>query len=164
MTIHDLRAEIERWFAPENGPLLAISLQSFSYKRGLPRGADMVIDCRFLRNPYWDPALRALNGTNPAVADHVSGDDRYAGFLGHVLGLSEFLLPAFKAEGKAHLAIAFGCTGGQHRSVAVTEEVARALASKGWQVSIRHRELERTSMAATGAAQAVGAGAGESHR
>ncbi|MDU8927106.1 RNase adapter RapZ [Alisedimentitalea sp. MJ-SS2] len=143
MTPHDLRAEVERWFAPEAGRGLAVSVNSFSYKRGLPRGIDMVFDCRFLKNPYWEESLRALNGTNAEVRDYVAGDVRYEAFFDQVRGLVEMLLPAYSEEGKAHLSIGFGCTGGQHRSVTLAENLARTLAEAGWQVSIRHRELER---------------------
>lgn len=143
LTPHDLRAEVESLFAPGQGRMLAITLQSFSYKRGLPRGLDMVFDCRFLRNPHWDPALRGRTGQDPAVAAHVAADPRHDDFLARVTDMTCFLLPAFRAEGKSHLAIGFGCTGGQHRSVSMTERVAKTLADKGWHVSIRHRELER---------------------
>ena len=157
MTPHQLRAEIETLFGAEAGGLLALSLQSFSYKRGLPRGLDMVFDCRFLQNPYWEPGLRGLNGTDPAVAAYVAEDPRYATFVEHIESLTRFLLPAYAEEGKAHLSIGFGCTGGQHRSVAVTETLAAALAQGGWRVSIRHRELERRS-AADAATQPDGTG------
>ncbi len=143
MTPHDLRAEVERWFAAQSGRGLAVSVNSFSYKRGLPRGIDMVFDCRFLRNPYWEVGLRELNGQNKAVQDYVAGDPLFVPFFDRVRGLVEMLLPAYSDEGKAHLSIGFGCTGGQHRSVTLTEILAEALAEKGWQVSIRHREMER---------------------
>jgi UPF0042 nucleotide-binding protein len=143
LTPHDLREEMRRWFDTQGSGRLAVSLHSFSYKRGVPRGIDMVFDCRFLRNPYWDAALRGLDGRAPAVGDHIVGDPNFAPFFERVRDLVLFLLPAYLAEGKSHLAIAFGCTGGQHRSVAVTEKLANALAASGWQVSIRHRELER---------------------
>lgn len=143
LTPHELRAEIERWFAPESGQRLAVSVQSFSYKRGTPRGIDMIFDCRFLANPYWEPDLRAQNGQDAPVQDYVASDPRFAAFFGKVLDLSELLLPAYIEEGKAHLSIGFGCTGGQHRSVTMAEKLAAALAQAGWQVSIRHRELER---------------------
>ncbi len=143
MSPHDLKSEIDRWFAVEAGPKLAVTLHSFSYKRGLPRGIDMVFDCRFLRNPYWEPALRGLDGTSTQVQTYVSDDPRYGAFFEQLRGLAELLLPAYREEGKAHLSIAFGCTGGQHRSVTITEHIAQALAETGWQVSIRHRELER---------------------
>lgn len=142
LTLHDLRAELAESFLPEGTARLAVSVLSFSYKRGVPRGADMVFDCRFLTNPYWEPGLRALDGRDAAVAEHVAGDPLFAPFVGQVMDLCTLLLPAYRDEGKSHLALAFGCTGGQHRSVAVAEQLARGLAASGWQVSIRHRELE----------------------
>ena len=143
MNVHQLRAEIEMWFAPASSDRMALSLHSFSYKRGLPRGIDMVFDCRFLTNPYWEPSLRALDGRDPRVANHVAQDPRWQAFFGKVLDLTQLLLPAYLEEGKSHLSIAFGCTGGQHRSVAMAETLAKTLAEGGQQVSIRHRELER---------------------
>lgn len=142
---HDLRAEVERWFTPESGDRLALAVHSFSYKRGLPRGIDMAFDCRFLNNPYWEESLRSLNGKDKAVSDYVQNDPRFDEFFERVSGLAEMLLPAYVAEGKSHLSIGFGCTGGQHRSVAVAEKLAATLESAGWQVSIRHRELERAA-------------------
>lgn len=146
MSPHDLRAELEHWFAPQGTQRLAVSIHSFSYKRGLPRGLDMVLDCRFLRNPYWDASLRALNGQDARVVEYVSTDARFDAFLDKVSDLTLLLLPAYQAEGKAYLSLGFGCTGGQHRSVTMAETLAKTLADKGWQVSIRHRELERMSV------------------
>ncbi|WP_090113809.1 RNase adapter RapZ [Limimaricola pyoseonensis] len=143
LTPHELRAEIERWFAPPGGRTLSVTLQSFSYKRGLPRGLDLVFDCRFLRNPHWEPELRPLDGRDAAVARHVTEDPRFEGFFARLCDLLRPLLPAFHEEGKTHLSIGFGCTGGQHRSVAAVERLAETLAQEGWQVSKRHRELER---------------------
>ncbi|WP_106746026.1 RNase adapter RapZ [Yoonia maritima] len=140
---HDLRAEVDRWFAPGDGRPLGVTIHSFSYKRGLPRGMDIVIDCRFLRNPHWDESLRRLDGRDVAVAEYVTADPRYDPFFERVKSLVDLLLPAHKDEGKSHLSIGFGCTGGQHRSVAVTEQLASALAHDGWHVSKRHREMER---------------------
>jgi UPF0042 nucleotide-binding protein len=141
MNVHQAKAEIEHLFAP-GGRNLALSVQSFSYKRGVPRSVDMVFDCRFLDNPYWNPDLRGLNGRDAAVQAHVQADTRYEGFFARVLDLTQFLLPAYRDEGKSHLSIAFGCTGGQHRSVTLAETLAKALAEQGLQVSIRHRELQ----------------------
>ncbi len=143
LTPHDLRAEMHRWFAPGGQQNLALSVQSFSYKRGLPSGADLVLDCRFLANPYWQADLRDLDGRDPAVVDYIAADPRFAAFLAQVTGLVDTLLPAYRDEGKAHLSVAFGCTGGQHRSVAMAEKLAAHLAQAGWQVSKRHREIER---------------------
>ena len=150
LNIHQLRDEIERWFAPATGRHLALSLQSFSYKRGLPRSIDMVFDCRFLTNPHWQPDLRPLDGRDAQVVAHVRGDPRFKGFFDRVLDLTRLLLPAFQAEGKSHLSIAFGCTGGQHRSVTLVETLGKALAEDGLQVSIRHRELEGRAKAHIG--------------
>lgn len=143
LNIHQLREEIEHWFAPTQAHHLSVSVQSFSYKRVLPRSVDMVYDCRFLRNPYWEPALRSFNGTDETVFDYVSEDSNFQPFAEKVLGLSELVLPASRKEGKSHFSIAFGCTGGQHRSVTMAEHHALHLAERGWQVSIRHRELDR---------------------
>lgn len=144
LTPHDLRTEIRHRFAPRSGAPMALSVQSFSYKRGLPRGVDMVFDCRFLANPHWQPALRALDGRAPEVAAHVAADPRFDDFFARVDTLIASLLDAYVDEGKANLTIAFGCTGGKHRSVALTEKLAETLADRGWRVSKRHRELERS--------------------
>ena len=164
---HDLKAELSRWFDAEPGRRLTVSVQSFSYKRGVPRGVDMMFDCRFLANPHWEPALRPLDGRDSAVQDYVAADPRFAEFFDRVRDLVLFALPAHLEEGKAHLAIGFGCTGGQHRSVTMAEQMADALAKAGWQVSIRHRELERREKAPTtgdegphGLSQGTGAGFG----
>lgn len=144
---HDLKAEIGQRFALGGGAGLAVSVQSFSYKRGVPRGIDMIFDCRFLSNPHWVPALRPLDGRHADVAAHVAADPRFADFISKLTDLLLFLLPAHEAEGKAHLSIGLGCTGGQHRSVAVAEILGNALAEAGWTVSKRHRELERRQAA-----------------
>ena len=140
---HDLRAEIEQWFGVGEGRKLGVTLHSFSYKRGLPRGIDIVMDCRFLRNPHWDETLRARDGRDADVAAYVAADARYDAFFAQVKSLIDLLLPANKDEGKTHLSIGFGCTGGKHRSVMMVEGMASALAQDGWHVSKRHRELER---------------------
>lgn len=140
---HQLKTEIRHWFANKSGNDLAVSIQSFSYKRGLPRGVDMMFDCRFLNNPYWDESLRSFNGTSQAVQNFVKGDPRFAEFFEKTKDMCMFLLPAYADEGKTHFSIGFGCTGGQHRSVTLAETMALALEESGWQVSIRHRELER---------------------
>lgn len=144
---HDLKAELARWFDNDKGRRLTVAVQSFSYKRGVPRGVDLMFDCRFLANPHWDAALRPLDGRSAAVQDYVAADPRFAEFFARVRDLVLFTLPAHLEEGKAHLVIGFGCTGGQHRSVTLAEKMADALAQAGWQVSIRHRELERRGTA-----------------
>ncbi|MDZ7905754.1 MAG: RNase adapter RapZ [Cypionkella sp.] len=148
MSPHDLKAEIAQLFATETGAQMGVSVQSFSYKRGLPRGLDMVLDCRFLSNPHWQAALRELDGRDAQVAAFVCADPLFDAFAQKVQDLVLFLLPAHRREGKAHLSIGFGCTGGQHRSVVMAEKLAKVLAEAGWPVSKRHRELERKASAA----------------
>jgi UPF0042 nucleotide-binding protein len=152
MTPHDLRAEMQRLFGEEEAREgLAVTLQSFSYKRGLPRGIDMVIDARFLKNPHWDPELRPRDGRDPAVRAFVETDPAYVPFYDRLVDLLLFLLPAYRAEGKSYFGLGLGCTGGKHRSVVLVEALAKTLAAHGWPVSIRHRDLERmTDDAAAG--------------
>lgn len=145
LTPHELRTELERWFASDADQKLSLTVQSFSYKRGVPLGVDMIFDCRFLRNPYWKPELRDLDGRSKGVADYISGDERFDPFFERVCDLVLLLLPAYLAEGRSHFSLGLGCTGGKHRSVFTAERLAEALAQNGWQVSIRHRELERQS-------------------
>ncbi|WP_296417902.1 RNase adapter RapZ [Pseudooctadecabacter sp.] len=144
---HDLKARLTDWFGDKGAALFGITLQSFSFKRGLPKGSDMTFDCRFLKNPYWQADLRSKTGLDGAVGAHIRTDDLAAPFIAKTTDLLLTLLPAFRREGKSHISIGFGCTGGQHRSVYVTEQVAIALADQGWQVSKRHRELERAAQA-----------------
>lgn len=142
LNVHELRVAVERWFAPEGAHHLSVSVQSFSFKRSLPLSVDMVFDCRFLRNPYWQIDLRALTGRDNAVQEYVAQDVRFAPFVEQLNAMMALLLPAFQEEGKSHVSIAFGCTGGQHRSVTLAEHHALYLADQGWQVSLRHRELD----------------------
>ena len=150
MTPHDLRNDISRLFAMDGAARLAISVESFSYKRGLPRGVDMVFDARFLANPHWEPELRNLDGRDHKVSEYVACDDKFPDFFDRMAGLLKSLLPAFMEEGKTYFSVAIGCTGGQHRSVAVVERLASKLGDDGWQVSTRHRELERRNKGAQG--------------
>ena len=155
LTQHDLKADLAALFDITPSGRLSVSVQSFSYKRGIPRGVDMIFDCRFLANPHWVAELSPLDGRDPQVAAYVRNDPRFAEFFQRLRDLLLFLLPAQLDEGKAHLTIGFGCTGGQHRSVAVTEMMANALAEKGWAVSKRHRELERRGAVAQSEAMRV---------
>ena len=146
LTLHDLKASINKLFLNTEVNLLSISLKSFSYKRGLPRGADMTFDCRFLKNPHWQDELRDKTGLDHSVRKFVLSDPKSSEFIKRVTKLLLFLLPEFKKEGKSSVEIGFGCTGGIHRSVAVTETVAKVLADLGWNVSIKHREIERLDL------------------
>lgn len=156
MTPHDLRAEMARLFGQKDSRGdLAIEVQSFSYSRGTPRGVDMIMDVRFLRNPHWDLALRPRDGRDPEVAKFVREDPKFGPFYARLVDLLRFLLPAYRAEGKSYFGIGLGCTGGKHRSVVLAEALSKTLAEDGWQVSIRHRDLEH---AAKGAALGLGMG------
>jgi UPF0042 nucleotide-binding protein len=119
-----------------------LSVMSFSYRRGLPREADLVFDTRFLKNPHYEPALKPLTGRDPAVAAFVASDPGYRPFLDGLKGLVGPLLPRFDVEGKSYLTIAIGCTGGRHRSVAVAEELADWLRGAGRSVNLSHRDAE----------------------
>lgn len=154
LTPHDLRAALQRWFGRTGDKAMSVLLQSFSYKRGLPHDLDMVLDCRFLRNPHWDAALRPRDGRDAEVAAFVEADPAFAPFHARVADLLESLLPAYLAEGKTHFGIGLGCTGGQHRSVVMVERLAKTLAERGWPVSKRHREVERRGQRAADAGAA----------
>ena len=141
-----LRQLIERRYAGGGDAApdgLSITLVSFAFAAGLPREADMVLDARFLRNPHYDPMLRPLTGSDPAVAAYVEADPDFAAFFARVVSLLDLVLPRFVGEGKKYATIAVGCTGGRHRSVAIVEKLTRYLSDKGWRVSAAHRELAR---------------------
>ena len=104
----------------------------------------MVIDCRFLKNPYWNDDLRKLTGENRLIQKYIKTDEKFEIFINKVMDLINFLISAFESEGKSYFILSFGCTGGQHRSVFITDFVAETLAKKNIQVSKRHLELERT--------------------
>jgi len=136
----ETRRIIRRRFAKESDDLI-VTFMSFGFAHGAPRDADIVLDVRFLRNPHYVVALKSLTGRDDAVSNYVRADDSFPAFLDKVQGLLSFLLPLYQAEGKAYLTIAFGCTGGQHRSVATAEAVAGQMAIDGLAVNLYHREL-----------------------
>jgi UPF0042 nucleotide-binding protein len=141
LSLHDLRRTLQGHFALDIDSKLAIFVVSFSYRHGIPREADLVFDVRFLNNPHYDPALRPLSGTDPAIGAFIDADPGYAAFFRSLTGLIEPLLPRFRSEGKSYLTIAVGCTGGQHRSVYVAERLAEWLRAHGQHVSIAHRDV-----------------------
>ena len=160
MTPHDLRAAIARLYGPRVGTagegVRAVALASFSFRRGIPAGVDTALDCRLLRNPHWEPSLRDRDGTDPEVAAFVAADPHHRPFLDAALALARLASGARRDGGRAPVSIGLGCTGGQHRSVAVAEALARALAADGVRVSIRHRELERRAAAGSAPMQSEG--------
>lgn len=139
----DLKARLEHTFGLESDPGLAIFVMSFSFKRGVPRDADLMFDVRFFRNPHYNDALRPKTGQAPEVQAYVAADPAFEGFFGHLTGMTEPLLPRYRAEGKSYLTIAFGCTGGRHRSVFIAEHYGAWLREKGWPAHIRHRDLDK---------------------
>src|SRR3954463_5719532 len=129
---------------PDEGQTLAVQMISFGYKHGIPLEADMVFDVRFMETPFYIDRLRPLTGLDPDVRDFVLAKPITQRFVSHVTDFLEFVLPGFRDEGRSRLTIAFGCTGGQHRSIAIAEEIARRLReSSSTSVSVWHRELER---------------------
>jgi UPF0042 nucleotide-binding protein len=122
---------------------MQVTLLSFGYKHGLPLDADLVFDCRFLPNPHWVDELRPLTGLDEPVRDYVLSQPAAVEFLGHLADMARQLLPAYVAEGKAYLTVAFGCTGGRHRSVAIATEVARLLRRQGFRPGVLHRDVEK---------------------
>lgn len=124
------------------GQGLRLSVMSFSYRRGLPREADLVFDARFLRNPYWDANLRGLTGQDPAVRRYVARDVDYQHFVSEVRSLLDRLLPRFEREGKSYLTVAVGCTGGRHRSVVVAEQLADWIRRQGRPLVLAHRDID----------------------
>ncbi len=136
----DLRSRLMAAFGG-TAPTLAVFVQSFSYKRGLPRESDLVFDVRFLRNPHYDAELRPMTGLDAPVADYVAADPGFADFFERLTGLIAELLPRYASEGKSYLTISVGCTGGRHRSVYVTRRLADWLSERDWMVTALHRDL-----------------------
>ena len=129
----------QRFGSGDEAPNLAII--SFGFSRGLPRNADMVFDMRFLRNPYWQDELRDRTGLDESVAAYIAADESYADAVGRIEELLLLLLPRYRDEGKSYVSVAFGCTGGRHRSVHVAERVAARLRDGGFSPTIEHRDL-----------------------
>ncbi len=140
LTPADLKRTVRQRIAGQGAHGLNISIVSFAYRNGLPEEADIVFDCRFLRNPHYEPTLRPLTGRSPEVASYVGSDPLYEPYLAQITDHARLLLPAFAAEGKSYVTFAFGCTGGKHRSIAVAEAFAQILRAQGWRPLVRHRE------------------------
>ena len=138
-----LRRRIADEFLPRHvHAKLAVTLTSFGHKHGLPRDADIVLDMRFLPNPHWEAELRPLTGFDPRVVEYISRGGKLDAFYERIEPLLDFLIPEYIAEGKAHLSIAVGCTGGRHRSVAIVESIAQRLRSRDdLEVDVAHRDV-----------------------
>jgi UPF0042 nucleotide-binding protein len=141
LSASDLQGEIRNRFRNDGHAEMNIDISSFGYSRGVPHNADLIFDVRYLRNPHWDAQLRPLTGQDQPVADYVSADPAFDETIGKVRDLLMTLLPLYDAQGKAYVNIAFGCTGGRHRSVYVAELFGKWLRDDGFSPTITHRNL-----------------------
>jgi UPF0042 nucleotide-binding protein len=146
LSVHELRARVSRYFEKEvnDGDDLNTTVVSFGYKYGLPLDADLVFDVRFLPNPHWIESLRPKSGLEQEVRDFVLGRDGAKEFVATVTDLMKVLVPGYRSEGRHYLTIAIGCTGGRHRSVALSEELARSLTEAlELPVQVVHRDVDQ---------------------
>jgi UPF0042 nucleotide-binding protein len=147
LNVHQLEKRTGEIFAAGMLQALRINVLSFGYKYGIPVDADLVLDCRFIPNPHWDPALRPLTGLQKEVSERVLGSEGVADFVKSYVSVVEKMVPGYLREGKKYVTIAIGCTGGKHRSVAVAEEIARQLTSHSDGLAISahatHRDVGR---------------------
>ncbi|HWP43088.1 MAG TPA: RNase adapter RapZ [Blastocatellia bacterium] len=143
-TVHTLRDVIRERFADKGGEQeLNVTIYSFGYRSGLPRGLDMLFDVRFLPNPHFIADLRPLTGLDPRVVEYLGSQEEVQETLARLVDLLAFLLPRFKREAKSYLAIGIGCTGGRHRSVMVAEALHERLTSLGYRSRVVHRDIEK---------------------
>jgi UPF0042 nucleotide-binding protein len=144
LNVHQLRTRVVELFgSDESDSAMQTTVMSFGYKHGLPLDVDIVLDCRFLPNPHWVEELRPQTGLDEPVKRYVLDQPESKDFLKSLEPMLDRLLPAYVKEGKSYLTIAFGCTGGHHRSVAIAEEVAAHLKKRGFAPSVSHRDIER---------------------
>ena len=144
LNIHQLATSIADTFADDDTPGVQVTVLSFGFKYGLPADADLVVDMRFLPNPFWNPELRAFNGQDQVVSDFVLNQEGATEFLDNYVKALEPVLAGYQRENKRHVTLAVGCTGGKHRSIAVAEELTARLRSlPGVAVNVRHRDLGR---------------------
>ena len=147
LTIWELKQRLSDAFRMGGKATLAITVASFSYRRGLPRDADLVFDVRFFANPHYDPDLREKTGRDEEVGAYIAQDPDYDDFWARLTGLLEITLPRYEREGKSYLTVTFGCTGGKHRSVHFAERLAAWLREKGWSAGLTHRDLANRDIA-----------------
>ena len=141
LSANELAQQVRSTFSGEGLGEPTVSVMSFGFARGLPRNADLVFDMRFLRNPHWRADLRPGTGLDPDVSAYVADDPAYDTAMSQIESLLLVLLPRYRAEGKSYVTIAFGCTGGRHRSVHVAERVAARLRDEGFSPTVAHRDL-----------------------
>jgi UPF0042 nucleotide-binding protein len=155
LTPGDLKRVLHGHFHLAAEPGLGIFVTSFSFRQGLPRDADLVLDVRFLRNPHYVGGLKPLSGKDRAVGEYIAGDPDFPALFDQLCGWLKPLLPRYEREGKSYLTIAIGCTGGRHRSVYVAERLAEWLRREGRHVSVAHRDLGITDSPETATAKAA---------
>ncbi len=144
LNVHQLRERLVDLFERDDPTVgMQTSVVSFGYKNGIPLDVDLVLDCRFLPNPYWVEELRPQSGLDEPVRSYVMGQPDTGEFLAKLDALLELLLPAYLKEGKSYLSLAVGCTGGRHRSVVLAEEIARLIENHGFKPSVQHRDMYR---------------------
>jgi UPF0042 nucleotide-binding protein len=143
LNVHELKRLVHARFVEGEVETMGVTVISFGFRYGLPSHADLVLDVRFLPNPYFVPELKPFPGTDPRVRDFVLGQADARSFLDRVVDLCGFLLPRYRAEGKSYLTLAVGCTGGRHRSVAISAELARRLETSATDVRLWHRDVEK---------------------
>ena len=141
LSAHDLQNDIRERFNANTNAQTTVSITSFGFSRGVPHNADLIFDMRFLRNPHWDDTLRPLTGLDQPVADYVQAGPSYSEAVSKIRDLLLYLLPLYDAQGKAYVNIAFGCTGGRHRSVYVAEQFGKWLREAGFSPTVTHRNL-----------------------
>jgi RNase adapter protein RapZ len=141
LSAHELQNEIRERFSREISPHAIVTVTSFGYSRGVPHNADLMFDLRFLRNPHWDNELRPMTGLDPEVSAYVEADQQYETAVAKIRDLLAFLLPLYDGQGKAYVNIAFGCTGGRHRSVHVVEQFGKWLRDEGFSPTVIHRDM-----------------------
>jgi UPF0042 nucleotide-binding protein len=134
---------MREFFNEGGGPGLLVTIVSFGYKYGLPMDADLVFDVRFLPNPFYVDSLKKLGGDSPEVYDYVTKGRTTQQFMRLLYSMMQFLLPQFVLEGKSQVRIGIGCTGGQHRSVAVASELSMWMKNEKYKVILEHRDLEK---------------------
>jgi UPF0042 nucleotide-binding protein len=142
LNVHQLRETVSQYVSGRQSST-AVNVMSFGFRNGTPQSAELLFDLRFLPNPYWDDQLRGLTGEDEAVASFVLDSEKGREFFGRLRDFVGYLLPHYDEEGKAYLTIGLGCTGGQHRSVAVAVALAKALAEQGREVHLEHRDNPR---------------------
>lgn len=144
LTVHEIRRQIYRDFSgsPDEQPKMVVTMTSFGFKHGIPPGSDLVFDLRFLPNPHFEPELRELTGLDAPVQGFLHDQPEFRQLVDRLLELLLWLLPRYRDENRSYLTVAFGCTGGHHRSVAAAETLASALARNGWSVRTTHRDID----------------------